>query len=158
MSESQPWWTQFVSAEQYQFIAAGFNRGLSANATLNALSNAGLGVRRANGLAAFRFAASQVGSGDVLARTVPAFRPTQSAFLPAPFQLPTQYQVWAKLPTGQTLDGEPQYLYAVYGFDQQLTRDQIDSGLLSVLQNASDQYAVPLDAGALEYTRMRTSA
>lgn len=158
MSESQPLWTQYVSQEQYMFIQGGVDRGLSANAILRSLSDAGIGVNRANGLAAVRWANGSVGSGQTLANTPYAFYPSESAFYPAPFVLDTTYRVSARVATGVDEQGNTTYKSAIFGFDQSLTREQIDAGLLDALSAAADAYDFTLDAGSIEYMKMWVSA
>lgn len=141
-----------LSNEQRLLFVSGINRGLSANAILEASRAANLPIGRSRGLQAINELASTIGNGVGIQKTAPSLTPSLSVFRPSAFIPTGTFRVWATYDTGNDLLNNGGKLSAVFTFDDLMKREDIDAAIFDILGNAAEAYGFSLDPGALTYT------
>lgn len=141
-----------LSGEQRQYLNAAFNRGLSANAALGELSAAGIGIRRTEGLAAYRAIGGVRAVTAGINNTPFAFQPSARLFVPARYEIGYTYRVWANVTATNTVTGETMILRHVLGFDELMSRQQILEAISQDMANAEDVYQVTWETNDITIT------
>lgn len=131
-----------LDGEQRLFMTAAFNRGIAATATLQLMSDAGIGVRKTNGLAAFR-AISGAKQLTVGINSTPfALQPSSRLFTPIAKDIFYNYRVWGYV-DATTATGETVRLRAVFGFnDLNRSRLSILEGMAAIMQTAAQSLSL----------------
>lgn len=141
-----------LSNEQRLAMLGGLSRGLSHNAILDSMRNAGLTIGRSRGLASLNELAGIRGNGVGIQKTLGSFTPSISVHTISPFVPAGQFRYWATYSAFNPNTGLPESRTAVVSFDDLVTRDEIDFAILDVLGNASEAYGFSLDPSGITYT------
>lgn len=141
-----------LSGEQRLFMTDAYNRGLSANATLAALRDAGIGVRRLEGLAAYRVVSSRAARGGMINNTPRSFTPSERLYTPTLRTLPAKFRIWGNVNVANPDTGETTTYHAVINTDDFLTRGQMQDQLAEVLSLVAQSESLEIDTSTIRIT------